>query len=183
MLVCKLASMFCDSSAYSIKHLQNLPSVSLLPRIPHASYLAAMHLANPTKTHRAFSPLLIYILILSTPYALWHSICAITHTSTPIVVVTSESMEPVYQRGDVLFVSNRDPDIELGEIVVCWLEGRRLPFVHRVIEKHVLSVGTKGNDRYRGRNIKWPFVCSHKNCMLIKIVRTSESLVKKPMAS
>ena len=62
-------------------------------------------------------------------------------------------MEPVYQRGDVLFVSNRDPRIELGEIVVVWLEGRRLPFVHRVIEKRVLSVGTKENNRYGGRDI------------------------------
>ena len=143
-----------------------------------------MHLTNPTKPHRTISPLLIYILILSTPYTLWHSLCAITHTSSPIVVVTSESMEPVYQRGDVLLVSNRDPSIELGEIVVVWLEGRRLPFVHRVIEKHVLSMGTKGNNRYEGRNIKWSsFVCGLENGMLIKIVRTSKNLVTKPMAS
>ena len=80
-------------------------------------------------------------------------------------------MEPVYQRGDVLFVSNRDPSIELGETVVVWLKGRRLPFVHRVIEKHVLSVGTKGNNRYGGRNIEWSsFVCGFENGMLIKIV-------------
>ena len=143
-----------------------------------------MHLTNPTKPHRTFSPLLIYILIFSTPYALWHSLCAITRTSSPIVVVTSESMEPVYQRGDVLFVSNRDASIELGEIVVCWLEGRRLPFVHRVIEKHVLSAGTKGNNRYGGRNIESSsFVCGLETSMLTKIVRTSKNLVEKPMAS
>lgn len=66
----------------------------------------------------------------------------------PVLIVTSESMEPVFPRGDNLFVSNRAPSIELGEIVVCWIEGRRLPFVHRVIEKHALIAGTKGNARY-----------------------------------
>lgn len=75
-------------------------------------------------------------------------------------------MEPVYRRGDVLFVSNRDPSIELGEVVVVWLKGRRLPFVHRVIEKRVLSVGMKENHRYEGRSI-----CSVENGILIKIVR------------
>ena len=68
-----------------------------------------------------------------------------------MVVVTSESMEPVYQRGDMLFVWNRDASIEPGEVVVVWLEDRRLPFVHRVVEKHVLS---KGNNRYGGPNIE-----------------------------
>ena len=93
-------------------------------------------------------------------------------------------MEPVYQRGDVLFVSNRDPSIELGEIVVCWLKGRRLPFVHRVIEKHVLSAGTKGNNRYGGRNIqRSSFVCGLETGMLTNTVRTSKNLVMKSMAS
>ena len=87
-------------------------------------------------------------------------------------------MEPVYQRGDVLFVSNRNPSIELGEIVVCWLVGRKLPFVHRVIEKHVLSVGITENSRYGERDI-WGL----ENDMLTKIVRTLKEQVAKPMAS
>ena len=62
-------------------------------------------------------------------------------------------MEPIFQRGDILFVSNRDPSIELGDIVVCWFEGRSLPFVHRVIEKHALPAGTGGFDRYKRRNL------------------------------
>ena len=101
--------------------------------------------SNP---HRALSPLLISFLILLTPYALWHTLCAISHTHSPIVVVTSESMEPVFRRGDVLFVSNRTSDIEVGDVVVCWFKGRELPFVHRVIEKHAMAAGKRGNDRY-----------------------------------
>ena len=141
--------------------------VSLFPRFQHAFKLAAMHLIKSTEPHRTLSPLLIYILVFSVPYALWHSLCAMTHTSSPVVIVTSESMEPVYHRGDVLFVSNRDPNIELEEIVVCWLEGRRLPFVHRVIKKYVLSAGQKGNNRYGGRNIKWSsFISCHEPAVL-----------------
>ena len=115
-----------------------------------------MRATTHSKPHRTLSQVVICSLIFLTPYVLWHSLCAICHTSTPIVVVTSGSMEPVYQRGDILFVSNRAASIELGDIAVCWLEGRRLPFVHRVVEKHVLDAGTRGNERYGRRNIYSP---------------------------
>ena len=112
-----------------------------------------MQASTTFKPHRTIPRVLIYLIIVLAPYALWHCLCAISHTTSPIVVVTSESMEPVFQRGDILFVSNRTPNIELGEIVVCWIEGRRLPFVHRVIEKHVLNAGTGKDARYEKTQI------------------------------
>lgn len=68
-------------------------------------------------------------------------------------------MEPVFQHGDVLFVSNRASSIELGDIVVCWIEGWRLPFVHRVVEKHVLSAGTGKMRGMERRGFIVVFVC------------------------
>lgn len=181
MLVCILTSKSCDllvTSCQSSPVFISAPFVSLSPRFQHNFQLEAMRLTNPTTPHRTFSPLIIYIFMLSTPYVLWHSLCAMTHTSSPIVVVTSESMEPVYHRGDVLFISNRNPSIDLGDIVVCWLEDRKLPFVHRVIEKHILSVGIKGSSKYRERDN-----CDLENGTLIKIVRTPKNPVIQPLAS
>ena len=105
------------------------------------------------KSHRKLSHLLISILIFTTPYTLFHTLCTLTHTTTPIIIVTSESMEPQFQRGDMLFVSNRtttttitsdiDIDVDVGEVVVVWLSGREKPFVHRVIAKRVLREAEK----------------------------------------
>ena len=107
-----------------------------------------MRATTPSSPNRTLSQLLIYLLLLTAPYITWHLLRLTFHTSSPLVFVTSESMSPVYQRGDILFVSNRTPAIELGDVVVCWFEGRRLPFVHRVIEKHVLPARVARNQRY-----------------------------------
>ncbi len=58
-------------------------------------------------------------------------------TSSPLVVVTSESMEPTLYRGDLLILQARAPeDIHLGDIIVyldtTWHSDG--PIVHRVIE-------------------------------------------------
>lgn len=105
-----------------------------------------MEATTNSKPRRTLSQFPIYFLIFLIPYVLWCSLCAICHTSTPIVIVTSGSVEPVFRRGDILFVSNRTASIEVGDIVECWFEGCRLPFVHRVVEKHVLPAGVRANE-------------------------------------
>lgn len=45
----------------------------------------------------------------------------------------SGSMEPAFQRGDLLFLWNRSPRAELGEIVVYNVRGKDIPIVHRVV--------------------------------------------------
>ncbi|CAL5020355.1 unnamed protein product [Urochloa decumbens] len=57
-------------------------------------------------------------------------------TESPLVVVLSESMEPGFKRGDILFLHmNKDP-VRAGEIVVFNVDGRDIPIVHRVIKVH-----------------------------------------------
>lgn len=49
---------------------------------------------------------------------LWKGLSVASASSSPIVVVLSGSMEPAFQRGDLLFLWNRSPRTEVGEIVV-----------------------------------------------------------------
>lgn len=42
-------------------------------------------------------------------------------------------MEPAFQRGDLLFLWNRSPTAELGEVVVYNVQGKDIPIVHRVV--------------------------------------------------
>ncbi len=61
-----------------------------------------------------------------------------TGSDSPVVVVLSGSMEPAYQRGDILFLwlgDDSDP-IRMGEVCVFKLKGRDIPIVHRVLEVH-----------------------------------------------
>lgn len=78
----------------------------------------------------------------------------ITNTESPIVVVlrfvhrtlyktylnnrfVSGSMEPAFQRGDILFLTNPIERVyKNGDIVVYNVPGRPIPIVHRVLEIH-----------------------------------------------
>ena len=60
--------------------------------------------------------------------------CVITGSSYPIMVVSSESMEPVFYRGDLILLWNNQREVNVGDIPVVWFPGRRLPMVHRAIE-------------------------------------------------
>lgn len=51
-------------------------------------------------------------------FMIWKSLSVLSASSSPIVVVLSGSMEPAFQRGDLLFLWNRAPRAEIGEIVV-----------------------------------------------------------------
>ena len=46
---------------------------------------------------------------------------------SPVVVVLSGSMEPAFQRGDILFLNNQDDPIRVGEIVVFKIKDRDIP--------------------------------------------------------
>src|SRR5436309_1777647 len=76
-----------------------------------------------------------FALILSTSYMLWKGLSVITDSQSPIVVVLSGSMEPAFQRGDLLFLWNREKETHIGEIVVYNVKGKDIPIVHRVIQR------------------------------------------------
>ncbi|KDP32390.1 hypothetical protein JCGZ_13315 [Jatropha curcas] len=75
-------------------------------------------------------------LIVTSALIIWKALMCITGSESPVVVVLSESMEPGFQRGDILFLHMSKDPIRTGEIVVFNIDGREIPIVHRVIEVH-----------------------------------------------
>lgn len=84
---------------------------------------------NPRQT---LTQVLNFALVLSTAFMMWKGLGVATDSSSPIVVVLSGSMEPAFQRGDLLFLWNRSPRAEVGEVVVYNVRGKDIPIVHRV---------------------------------------------------
>ncbi|KAL4765404.1 signal peptidase complex catalytic subunit SEC11 [Aspergillus foveolatus] len=89
--------------------------------------------SNLSNTRQSVAQVLNFALVLSTAFMLWKGLSVVTASSSPIVVVLSGSMEPAFQRGDLLFLWNRSPRAEVGEIVVYNVKGKDIPIVHRVV--------------------------------------------------
>lgn len=68
---------------------------------------------------------------------MWKGLSVISDSPSPIVVVLSGSMEPAFQRGDLLFLWNRNliQETDVGEIVVYEVKGKNIPIVHRVVRR------------------------------------------------
>ncbi len=91
-------------------------------------------LGNP---RQLAAQVLQFALVLSTAFMMWKGLSVVTDSPSPIVVVLSGSMEPAFQRGDLLFLWNRNLVTEtgVGEIVVYNVHGKDIPIVHRVVRK------------------------------------------------
>lgn len=91
-------------------------------------------------------------MMISSVIILWKTMMCISSSESPIVVVLSGSMEPGFQKGDILFLHMSKAPIRSGEIVVFHVEGKDIPIVHRVIKVHerhdtkAVDVLTKGDD-------------------------------------
>merc|ERR1719498_2322167 len=83
----------------------------------------------------AFQGLNLAMIVFSA-LMIWKSLMVCTRSESPVVVVLSGSMEPAFQRGDILFLSNYDDPIRVGEIVVFKIRGREIPIVHPVLKVH-----------------------------------------------
>lgn len=79
------------------------------------------------------------LMVMASAYAVWKGLAVLTGSSSPLVVVLSGSMEPAFQRGDILFLWNREEFVNIGDVVVYNLEGRDIPIVHRVLREHVVE--------------------------------------------
>lgn len=56
-------------------------------------------------------------------------------TEKPIMAVVSNSMVPVFSKGDLIVVKGMDcRDVEVGDIIVYLNPIRQIPIVHRVVE-------------------------------------------------
>ena len=84
-------------------------------------------------------------MVVFSALMIWKGLMFITHSESPVVVVLSGSMEPAFQRGDILFLTNFDNPIEVGEIVVFKVAGRDIPIVHRVLRVHERKLLTEGS--------------------------------------
>ncbi|KAL3825111.1 hypothetical protein ACJIZ3_021140 [Penstemon smallii] len=91
-------------------------------------------------------------MIVTSALIIWKGLMCITGSESPVVVVLSGSMEPGFQRGDILFLHMSKDPIRAGEIVVFNIDGRDIPIVHRVIKVHErqetgeVNVLTKGDN-------------------------------------
>ncbi|KAI9192552.1 hypothetical protein LWI28_024616 [Acer negundo] len=88
------------------------------------------------KIRQSLSQFISLGMIVSSALIIWKGLIFITGSESPVVVVLSESMEPGFQRGDILFLHMSKDPIRAGEIVVFNIQGRDIPIVHRVIEVH-----------------------------------------------
>ena len=93
-------------------------------------------------------------LVVTSALMIWKGLVLLTRSSTPVVVVLSGSMEPAFQRGDILFLLHEKYPVNLGDVVVFSVEGRDIPIVHRVIKTHAPNkkneqeILTKGDNNY-----------------------------------
>lgn len=74
--------------------------------------------------------------VFSSAFMVWKTLSVVANSHSPIVVVLSGSMEPAFQRGDILFLWNRDSSAKVGDVVVYEIEGKPIPIVHRVLREH-----------------------------------------------
>ncbi|KYK63100.1 signal peptidase, partial [Toxoplasma gondii TgCatPRC2] len=58
------------------------------------------------------------LCVLFTALMLWRVLVVYSNSPSPVVVVLSGSMEPALQRGDILFLVDRGPDLKAGDIIV-----------------------------------------------------------------
>ncbi|AHY76019.1 AQG_2a_G0027860.mRNA.1.CDS.1 [Saccharomyces cerevisiae] len=80
--------------------------------------------------------LLNVCFLFASAYMFWQGLAIATNSASPIVVVLSGSMEPAFQRGDILFLWNRNTFNQVGDVVVYEVEGKQIPIVHRVLRQH-----------------------------------------------
>ena len=102
------------------------------------------------KRQLSFQALNLAMIVFSA-LMIWKSLMVITKSESPVVVVLSGSMEPAFQRGDILFLNNQEENVRVGDIVVFKIKGRDIPIVHRVLKVHQKPDGnvdllTKGDN-------------------------------------
>ncbi|KAG4088435.1 signal peptidase complex I [Neocallimastix lanati (nom. inval.)] len=92
----------------------------------------------PGKTYREVAHQILSILMVAaSAMMMWKGLGVICNSESPIVVVLSESMEPAFSRGDLLFLTYfKNEPMVVGDIVVYKIQGKDIPIVHRVLKIH-----------------------------------------------
>jgi signal peptidase I len=107
--------------------------------------------------------LLNLAMIVFSALMIWKGLMFVTKSESPVVVVLSGSMEPAFQRGDILFLNNAVHDVHVGDVVVFKIKDRDIPIVHRILKVHrdvatgAVELLTKGdNNRVDDRGLYAP---------------------------
>ncbi|KAL4426924.1 hypothetical protein ABPG74_012924 [Tetrahymena malaccensis] len=92
-------------------------------------------------------------MIVGSALMIWKTLMVLTLSDSPVVVVLTGSMEPLYYRGDILFLYNREEKITTGDVVVYQNGEQEIPIVHRVIavqekEDNEYYILTKGDNNF-----------------------------------
>ena len=102
-------------------------------------------------------------MIVFSALMIWKGLMFVTKSESPVVVVLSGSMEPAFQRGDILFLNNANHQVHVGDVVVFKIKDRDIPIVHRILKVHQDAVTgevellTKGdNNRVDDRGLYAP---------------------------
>lgn len=102
-------------------------------------------------------------MIVFSALMIWKGLMVMTKSESPVVVVLSGSMEPAFQRGDILFLNNAIDDVYVGDVVVFKIKDRDIPIVHRILKVHrnitsgYVEILTKGdNNRVDDRGLYAP---------------------------
>mmetsp|Transcript_10357 Transcript_10357/g.13113 ORF Transcript_10357/g.13113 Transcript_10357/m.13113 type:complete len:191 (+) Transcript_10357:195-767(+) len=80
-------------------------------------------------------------MIVFSALMIWKGLMFITQSESPVVVVLSGSMEPAFQRGDILFLNNSVKEVGVGDVVVFKIKDRDIPIVHRILKVHTKRGG------------------------------------------
>jgi len=113
------------------------------------------------KRQLAFQVLNLAMIVFSA-LMIWKGLMYMTKSESPVVVVLSGSMEPAFQRGDILFLDNSAEHVGIGDVVVFKIRDRDIPIVHRILKVHQKDDGavellTKGdNNRVDDRGLYAP---------------------------
>lgn len=95
---------------------------------------------------RTAHDLLSTLLVIAHLFIGWKALSYAANSPAPIAVVTSESMEPGFQRGDVLFLWNRQAAIEVGDIALVAFPTRKLPMVRMLIYQATRNLAPPGTN-------------------------------------
>ncbi len=90
---------------------------------PHLSKWVELKRLWKNKRQTAMQALNLAMVILSA-LIIWKGLVSWTNSESPVVVVLSGSMEPAFQRGDILFLNNSTAPLTVGEVVVFKIRDR-----------------------------------------------------------
>jgi len=85
-----------------------------------------------------------FLIAIVVVFGVQFGLKVILHTGSPLVIVVSGSMEPVFYRGDVVLLKGiTNPDqVKVGDVIVYKRPGYEYPIIHRV--RYVYTVKVNG---------------------------------------